>query len=278
MGITITLSPMTNPFAPAFEVFQNQNTYFQRLNDQPQYRRMILSQVLTILVFTFCYGSVMGSYHSFLQSLSSGIKLFLLFGLALLICFPSFYIVQLILGSKIRIGHMLTIILSGFVFISAIMLAFAPIVVFFQLTGDNYAFLQLLHVAVFVFAGIFGMRLVAEALKHACDQANVYPRIGVTIFRIWIVIFAFVGIQLAWNMRPFLGSPSLAFELFRNETRGNFYSTLLRATGNLLGTDQINHPIEIQKAQIPTRTNETPQDTAVINEEIYAPNDTIVYP
>ncbi len=269
---------MTNPFAPAFEVFQNQNTYFQRLNDQPQYRRMILSQVLTILVFTFCYGSVMGSYHSFLQSLSSGIKLFLLFGLALLICFPSFYIVQLILGSKIRIGHMLTIILSGFVFISAIMLAFAPIVVFFQLTGDNYAFLQLLHVAVFVFAGIFGMRLVAEALKHACDQANVYPRIGVTIFRIWIVIFAFVGIQLAWNMRPFLGSPSLAFELFRNETRGNFYSTLLRATGNLLGTDQINHPIEIQKAQIPTRTNETPQDTAVINEEIYAPNDTIVYP
>ena len=75
----------------------------------------------------------MGSYHSFLQSLSSGIKLFLLFGLALLICFPSFYIVQLILGSKIRIGHMLTIILSGFDFISAIMLAFAPIVVFFQL-------------------------------------------------------------------------------------------------------------------------------------------------
>ena len=278
MGITVILFLMANPFAPAFEVFQNQNTYFQRLNDQPQYRRMILSQVLTILVFTFCYGSVMGSYHSFLQSLSSGIKLFLLFGLALLICFPSFYIVQLILGSKIRIGHMLTIILSGFVFISAIMLAFAPIVVFFQLTGDNYAFLQLLHVAVFVFAGIFGMRLVAEALKHACDQANVYPRIGVTIFRIWMVIFAFVGIQLAWNMRPFLGSPSLAFELFRNETQGNFYSTLLRATGNLLGTDQMNQPIEIQKAQMPTGMNEVPQDTATVDEEIYAPADTIVYP
>jgi hypothetical protein len=269
---------MTNPLAPAFEVFQNQSAYFQRLNDQQQYRRMILSQILTILVFTFCYGLVMGSYHSLLQAVSSGIKLFLLFGLALLICFPSFYIVQLILGSKIRIGHMLTIILSGFVFISAIMLAFAPIVVFFQLTGDNYAFLQLLHVAVFVFAGIFGMRLVAEALKHACDQANVYPRIGVTIFRIWMVIFAFVGIQLAWNMRPFLGSSSLQFELFRSETRGNFYSTLLRATGSLLGADQMNRPAEVKKAQLPTNINEAPQDTASVNEEIYTPNDTIVYP
>ncbi|MEM9673277.1 MAG: hypothetical protein ACFB15_08935 [Cyclobacteriaceae bacterium] len=269
---------MANPFAPAFEVFQNQNAYFQRLNDQRQYRRMILSQLLTILAFTFCYGLVMGSYHSLLQAVSSGMKLFLLFGLALLICFPSFYIVQLILGSKIRIGHMLTVILSGFVFISAIMLAFAPIVVFFQLTGDNYAFLQLLHVAVFVFAGIFGMRLVAEALKHACDQANVYPRIGVTIFRIWMIIFAFVGIQLAWNMRPFLGSPSLEFELFRSETQGNFYSTVLGATGKLLGTDQMGRSAEVKRAQIPTNTDEAPQDTAAVNEKIYVPADTIVDP
>lgn len=173
---------MTNPFAAAFDVFQDHTAYFQRLGDQSQYGKLMRSQVLTILVFTFCYGLVMGSYHGLLQAVAAGSKLFLLFGLALLICFPSFYIVQLILGSKIRLGHMLVIILSGFVFTSAIMLAFAPIVVFFQLTGDNYHFLQLLHVAVFVFSGIFGMRLVVEALKHACDEAQVYPKIGVTIF------------------------------------------------------------------------------------------------
>ncbi|MEM9829355.1 MAG: hypothetical protein AAF944_01880 [Bacteroidota bacterium] len=268
---------MANPFTPAFEVFQNQSEYFQRLNDQQRYQPMVVSQVLTILIFTFCYGLVMGSYHGLLQAVSSGTKLFLLFGLALIICFPSFYIVQLVLGSKIKIGYLLAIILSGFVFISAIMLAFAPIVVFFQLTGDNYAFLQLLHVAVFMFAGIFGMRLVAEALKQACDQANVYPKIGVTIFRIWMVIFAFVGIQLAWNMRPFLGSPSLEFELFRNETQGNFYSTLLRSAGKLIGVDDINRPIEVQKAQIPTRAD-TPLDTTKQNEEILTPADSIIYP
>ena len=156
------------------------------------------------------------------------------------------------------------------------MLAFAPIVVFFQLTGDNYHCLQLLHVAVFVFSGIFGMRLVVEALKHACDQANVYPKIGVTIFQIWMFIFAFVGIQLAWNMRPFLGSPSLEFELFRDETQGNFYSTLLGATGKLLGTDRMSRPVEVQKAQMPTKSAEPPDTTQL--PETDATLDTLVTP
>ena len=267
---------MANPFAASFDVFQNQSAYFQRVSDQQQHRPLMLSQLLTIFVFTFCYGLVMGSHHSLLQAVSSGVKLFVLFALALLICFPSFYIVQLILGSKIRLGHMLVIILSGFVFTSAIMLAFAPIVVFFQLTGDNYYFLQLLHVAVFIFSGIFGMRLVVEALKHACEESNVYPKLGVTIFRIWMFIFAFVGIQLAWNMRPFLGSPHLDFELFRDETQGNFYSTLLGATGKLLGTDRMNQSAEIKRAQMPNRIDES--DSTHEDGEMYAPQDTIVYP
>ena len=98
---------MANPFAASFDVFQNQAAYFQGLSDQHRHRPLMLSQLLTIFVFTFCYGVVMGSYHSILQAVSSGVKLFLLFALALLICFPSFYIVQLILGSKIRLVHLI---------------------------------------------------------------------------------------------------------------------------------------------------------------------------
>ena len=38
--------------------------------------------------------------------------------------------------------------------------------------------------------------------------------------------------QLAWNLRPFVGEKTMEFELFRKK-EGNFYLEVLRSTGNL---------------------------------------------
>lgn len=226
------------PFQEAFEVLQNRDEHFSKIASHNFPKGIITAQVLLICLATFFYGIIMGSYNGPMQALMSGIKLWLLLFVTLTICFPSFYIVQLILGSKITIKQLLVILLSGFVMTTTVLLAFAPIVLFFQLSGDNYQFLQLLHVFVFAFAGFFGMRTVLEALKTAFEGTDVYPKIGLSVFRIWVVIFAFVGIQLAWNLRPFIGSKDMPFEIVRKNTQGNFYSTMLGAVGHLLGADQ----------------------------------------
>jgi hypothetical protein len=140
---------------------------------------------------------------------------------------------------------MIVIVLSGFVLTSAIALSFAPIVIFFQITGGNYHFLQLLHVTVFVFAGIFGMRLMVDALKYACEKKNIYPQIGVTIFKIWIIILAFVGIQLSWNLRPFLCDKNENFKWFR-KYEGNFYTAIIYSIQQLM-THKETQPIEKPK-------------------------------
>ena len=220
----------------AFEVLSERDLHFEKIGKDSYGNRIIWGQILLIFLFTFFYGLIMGSYNSAQQALVTGIKLWVLLFLTLSICFPSFYIVQLILGSKIKIRQLLILLLSGFVMTTTIMVAFAPIVLFFQLSGDNYAFLQLLHVFVFFFSGFFGMRVVLEALKTTFEQNNVYPKIGITVFRIWIIIFAFVGIQLSWNLRPFIGSKEMPFELFRSNTQGNFYSTVFGALGRLSNT------------------------------------------
>ena len=186
-----------------FNIFQNKESYFEEINKK-QSNRLIIKQIITICAFVFVYGLVMGSYHSFLQSIVAGVKLIVLFLLSIIICYPSFFIIQQVLGSKMSMRQMLIIVLSGLVLTSVIILSFAPIVIFFQLTGGNYHFLQLLHVAIFIFAGIFGLRLMVDALKYACEKKTIYPQIGVTVFKIWIIILAFVGIQLSWNLRPFL--------------------------------------------------------------------------
>jgi hypothetical protein len=51
---------------------------------------------------------------------------------------------------------------------------------------------------------------------------------------IWILLFGFVGTQLAWTLRPFFGSPGKPFELFR-DINGTFYSDILQTVGSLLG-------------------------------------------
>jgi hypothetical protein len=55
-----------------------------------------------------------------------------------------------------------------------------------------------------------------------------------TLVYIWILLFGFVGTQLAWTLRPFFGDPDAPFALFR-EISGTFYGDILRTIGTLFG-------------------------------------------
>ena len=112
------------------------------------------------------------------------------------------------------------------------MVSFSTIVAFFMITGDNYAFIKLLHVLIIMVAGFFGMRAIVEALKYSCEKKSIYPKIGVKVFQIWIFILAFVGAQLSWSLRPFVGSKDMEFQLLRQKG-GNFYVDVLKSMGSI---------------------------------------------
>jgi hypothetical protein len=246
-----------------FKIFQNKESYFNDINKQ-QSNRLIFNQILLICGFAFLYGVVMGSYHSFLQSAVTGLKVIILFLSTVIICFPSFFIIQQVLGSKMSFRQMIVIVLSGVVLTATIALSFAPIVVVFQVTGGNYHFLQLLHVAIFIFAGIFGMRLMVDALKYACENKSIYPQIGVTVFRIWIIILAFVGIQLAWNLRPFLCEKHEEFKFFR-KYEGNFYTAIVYSVEQLVSSKQ---PEKQEEKKVPGNNPDTISNKATGTEKI----------
>jgi hypothetical protein len=163
------------------------------------------------------------------------------------------------------LGQMIIIVLSGFVLTSAIALSFAPIIILFQITGGNYHFLQLLHVAIFLFSGIFGMRLMIEALKFACEKKDTYPQIGVIVFRIWIIILAFVGIQLSWNLRPFLCEKNEEFKLFR-KYEGNFYTAIIYSVQQLSSKKDVKINDENKGTfHYPYKNNTERNDTSILN-------------
>ena len=255
----------SNGVMEVFKIFQNTESYFNERN-KDQSNKLIINQIVIICALTFIYGIVMGSYYSFIQSIVVGIKVIVLFLGTLIICFPSFFVIQQVLGSKMSLRQMLIIVLSGFVLTSAIALSFSPIIIFFQITGGNYHFLQLLHVAIFVFSGFFGMRLIINALKFACEKKNIYPQIGVTVFSIWVIILAFVGIQLSWNLRPFLCNKNEEFKLFR-KYEGNFYTAIIYSVQQIASKKDDQQKDEIKQPYYyfdttDTKTNDT---TNIIN-------------
>ena len=44
----------------------------------------------------------------------------------------------------------------------------------------------------------------------------------------WLVLYAFVGIQMGWMLRPFIGAPDMATGFFRSEPFSNAYIVVLR--------------------------------------------------
>jgi hypothetical protein len=215
-----------------FKVFQHSDEYFEILSDSEFAKKYVIKQVLFIFLFSFIYGIVMGSYNGVLQSLVTGIKIPCLIFLSLIICFPALYVIQYMIGSTMNIYQMTNIILSGFIVFTTIALSFAPIVIFFMITSDNYSFLKLLHVAIFSFSGLFTVKTIIDGLSYSCEKKNIYPKLGMKIFKIWVVILAFVSSQLAWNLRPFVGSRDLPFELFRAR-ESNFYVAVIQSAANL---------------------------------------------
>jgi hypothetical protein len=180
----------------------------------------------TLVVFCALYGAAAGAYAGPAQAVAAAIKLPLLVLGTLALCFPGFFVVQVLVGSRLRLAQVLALVLGALALSAILLVAVVPVTAFFLLTGANYYFLTLLHVVIVLGAGFVGMVALHEGLAFACEQRGVYPRKAMAIMKVWAVLFAFVGIQMAWNLQPFVGDRGAPFQLFRHN-EGNFYTAIV---------------------------------------------------
>lgn len=57
-----------------------------------------------------------------------------------------------------------------------------------------------------------------------------------SIVQIWILVFSLVGAQMSWVLRPFIGSPNMAFEWFRDR-ESNFFLAIIQTWANLFSSN-----------------------------------------
>jgi hypothetical protein len=172
------------------------------------------------------YGGCMGFAGGFRQSIASALKTPLVFLLSLAVCFPVLHVVATLADLKLTLLSSVSLAMVAVTLNALLLACFAPLVLFFGISSD-YDFMKLLHVAVFSVCGVFSSVILQQELRGASMQQGLPAAQGGTMFMLWIATYGFVGLQMAWTLRPLIGEPHLPFQWLRRRSKGvSVYSAI----------------------------------------------------
>jgi hypothetical protein len=189
-----------------------------------------------ILLGTSFYGAAMGWWRSPEQAMFVAIKFPLIILLTTLGNALLNAMLAPLLGLNLTLPQTLRAVLMSFTISSAILGAFSPLIAFMvwnapamttkNVSGTTYNFILLAHVLVIALAGITGNVRLFQLLSSLGGSRSIARRV---LFA-WLAGNLFFGSQLAWILRPFIGSPTLPVEFFRESAlHGNFFEAVLRS-------------------------------------------------
>ncbi len=212
-----------------------------------------------------------GGTGGYMQVLASAVKLPLLFFLTLIVTLPSLYVFNALVGSRLTLRSVVRLMVGMLGVITAVLASLGPIVAFFGLSTTSYPFMKVLNVVAATVAGFLGLAFLLRTLHRlvlrdvVVEAQSAKPQVegevigddkehgerakgdgaldligdrtdarAKAIFRIWVVVFALVGAQMSWVLRPFIGDPRLPFAWFR-QRESNFFVDVFEALVRLLG-------------------------------------------
>lgn len=189
--------------------------------------------VIVIGLLTPIYGLAMGSYagisgerllgDQLWQMFYSAIKMPMLVLITALISIPSFFIFNTIVGLRSDIHLAIGAVWDSLSSFAAILLAMTPLLLFCYVSVPaselSYRIAILLNTSFFAVSAM-GSQVVLYRSYRRLISKNKKHR---TILFAWLAVFAFVGIQLGWTLRPFIGNPRQPVSFFREQVLGNAY-------------------------------------------------------
>ncbi len=150
------------------QILSDRERYFTEVAAGEGLAAKLRSATVTLVACCALYGVAAGAYAGPAQAVATAIKLPLLFLGTLAICFPGFFIVQVLVGSRLQLAQVLALVLGALALSAILLAAVVPVTAFFLLTGANYYFLTLLHIVLVLGAGLVGMVTLHEGLAFAC--------------------------------------------------------------------------------------------------------------
>lgn len=128
---------------------------------------------MLIQILGLIYGLCMGFYALFksegpsvIQLMATTLKVPALIFLTLLVTFPSLYVFNALVGSRLTLLSVLRLLIAALAVMMAVLASFGPIVAFFSASTTSYPFMLLLNVIVFTVSGFLGLRFLLFTLHR----------------------------------------------------------------------------------------------------------------
>jgi hypothetical protein len=190
--------------------------------------------LVTIAVCGGAYGGVMGAFGGFaddriLQILVSAVKVPLLVVVTTALALPSFFVLNTLLGLRDDFPDAARAVAATQSAVAVVLASLAPYTALWYASTTDYDEAIAFNALMFAVASVSAQwvlrrqyaRLIARDSRHRVMLWS------------WLGVYAFVGIQMGWVLRPFIGQPGVPVTFFREESWGNAYvivmETLWRA-------------------------------------------------
>ena len=197
-----------------------------------------------IVVGAGAFGAALGCWRSPWQAVFAAIKLPLILLLTAAGNAMLNAMLAPLLGLRLHFRQSFLAMLASFALAATILGAFSPLAAFviwnapplvveagdWSTNSSTHAAIMWLLVGVIAFAGVAAnLRLLQLLRALAGDSATSWR-----VLLAWLAGNLFLGSQLSWVLRPFIGNPSMPVEFLRADAfHGNFYETLFHSAVQL---------------------------------------------
>jgi len=199
--------------------------------------------VAYLVLFGLAYGGAMGTFRGFAgqqqwqivagQSFFSAVKVPLLLVVTFLISLPPFFVLNTLLGLRRDFAQAVRSLVATQAALAIILASFFPFTILWYVSVAHYQAAILFNALMFAVAsfaaqwllrGYYGP-LIARDRRHRW------------LLRSWLAVYAFVGIQMGWVLRPFIGAPNSPLQFFREHAWGdrNAYVVVARLIWEVAG-------------------------------------------
>lgn len=183
--------------------------------------------LIGFVVLLMVYGGMMGSYGLWggegvfgaggLQVLYSAIKVPLLIGVTFLLSLPSLFVFYALAGLAEEFRQVLSLLLSTQMVFAFVLISLAPFMLLFYASSVAYVQGVLINGVAFALAAVVWHHILRKRFRAfvAINRRHTF------LLRLWFVLYTFIGVQMGWTLRPFVGSPNAEVQFFRSDGWGN---------------------------------------------------------
>ena len=207
------------------------DAFLRALGDTRLPDRSPRALILAIVLAGAVYGAFMGSFAFSAERaplvLYAAAKVPLLLLATTLVCLPAFLVLNTLLGLRADFGRAMRAILAGQAALALALASLGPVTRFAYSSGATHRGALLFNAAMFTVATAAAQAVMLRRYRPLTADPVVGPRHRLMLWT-WVLLYVFVGIQMGWMLRPFVGSPGLPVTFFRQEPFSNAYVMIVR--------------------------------------------------